>query len=50
MRFVGISLTVVGLSSLLVSVLITNAVLGRIHQYAKAPVGIGEWTTTVIKE
>jgi hypothetical protein len=50
MRFVGISLAAVGLFSLVLSVVIANAVLGPVHQNGKPAVALGEWTTTVVRE
>ena len=50
MRFVGISLAAIGLFSLALSVVIANAVLGPVHVHGKAPVAVGAWTTTVVKE
>jgi hypothetical protein len=49
MRIVGISLAAVGLSSLLLSVVVVNAVLVPIPHPEKQRVEIGEWTTTVYK-
>jgi hypothetical protein len=48
MRFVGISLTAIGLSSLLLSAVVATAVLAPVPHQAKAL--IGEWTTTVSKD
>jgi hypothetical protein len=50
MRFVGISLAAVGLFSLVLSVVIANAVLGPVHQNGKPAVALGEWATTVVRE
>jgi len=49
MRFVGISLAAVGLSSLALAIVVANAVLAPIPQKEKRHADIGEWTTTVTK-
>ena len=48
MRFVGISLAAIGLSSLLLSAVVATAVLAPVRHQGKAV--IGEWTTTVNKD
>ena len=56
MRFVGISLAVAGLSSLLVSVVVANAVLGPAAHLEKQVPAVGahaeipaNWVTTVTR-
>ncbi|MGE0853709.1 MAG: hypothetical protein AB7O44_29535 [Hyphomicrobiaceae bacterium] len=57
MRFVGFSLAVVGLSSLMLSVVVAHAVLGPVSQAERRPAvsdkvrtQIPAWTTVVTRE
>ena len=56
MRFVSISLAVVGLCSLMVSAVVAHAVLGPVSRPESAPASrsvhapIPAWTTTVVRE
>jgi len=50
MRFVGISLAAVGLSSLFLSVLVVHAILAPVSHHIEHRAQIGAWTTTVTRD
>ena len=50
MRIVGVSLAVVGLSSLFLSAVLLHAVLTPVGHQAKPQTAMSGWTTTVTRE
>jgi len=50
MRYVGVSLAVIGLSSLFLSAVLVHAVLAPVGHQTKPQTVMSGWTTTVTRE